>query len=88
MSDKEIKGEKIDLNIKIVAVIIIAIVSYVAWFYNTVVIPLGQLQVSNIQEQSTLSQIQATLQSNSQNENSLDKRVTFLENKLGINEKQ
>lgn len=77
MSDKEIKGEKIDLNIKIVAVIIIAIVSYVAWFYNTVVIPLGQLQVS-------VAQIQETLSNSTTQYQALDKRMSVVENKLNI----
>ena len=84
MSDKEIQDKKMSLSVKIAFWSIVGVVSFVAWFYNTVAMPLEQLQVAESQNSATLSQIQMTLQQSVSQYQNLDKRVSILENKLGI----
>lgn len=69
--------EKGNLNIKVVVSIMIGVVLFVAWFYNSVIIPIKQVQVS-------IAQIQISLSDQTLSYKSLDSRLNIVENKLNI----
>ena len=63
MSD--IPLDKGEINVKYVIIGIVAIISYVGWFYNSVIIPINTIQ-------TTQSQILANLQQTSSSQTAQD----------------
>lgn len=50
-----IELDKTELSVGKVLLLIVAIVGYVGWVYNSIIIPINQMQVSIAQINSTLS---------------------------------
>lgn len=69
--------DKGDVNIKYVLVIIVAIVGYVALYYNTTVLPIATIQVQ-------LAQIQVTLKQATQNFTTLNAEVQANTNAISV----
>lgn len=75
MSEEQVNLERAELNIKVVVSVIVGIILFVAWFYNSVVIPINNMQLQ-------LTQVQITLLEYKENNQDLSARLNVVENKL------
>jgi len=75
----EVDLEKGELNIKYVLLILVAIISYVAWFYSAVVIPIKEIQLG-------LAQVQNQLANHDDKEEALKKDIIVLDKRITTND--
>lgn len=64
--------DKAQLSVGKVAIIVVAIVGYVAWVYSSIIVPINQMQIS-------IAQINSTLADNKTFQANTNDRLTKLE---------
>lgn len=74
--------EKTELSTGKVAILIITIIGFVAWFYNSVVIPINQIQATITQINETLADNKAFQQATTKHLNTLDQQVSGINQKM------
>lgn len=70
-----------ELNIKYVIVAIITIIGTIAWFYQSVVVPINQIQLTLITMQTQLVDYKNAQSMTTDKLNAIDLRLTKIESK-------